>query len=67
MLSVLKIIYLRLRKKFSPASADDPRVLQLMSMWGQETRKRWPIGVVWFATYLIFLGTAYGTLSGAQI
>ena len=22
---------------------------------------RWPIGVVWFASYLLFLGTAYGT------
>ena len=32
-----------------------------MSMWGQEARERWPIGVVWFATYLVFLGTSYGT------
>ena len=24
-------------------------------------QERWPIGVVWFATYLVFLGTAYGT------
>ena len=32
-----------------------------MSMWGIETRERWPIGVIWFATYLIFLGTSYGT------
>ena len=32
-----------------------------MSMWGDEVRSRQPIGVVWFATYLVFLGTAYGT------
>ena len=24
-------------------------------------QERWPIGVVWFATYLVFLGTSYGT------
>ena len=49
------------KKKKNPASLDDPRVFQLMSMWGRETRERWPIGVIWFATYLIFLGTSYGT------
>ena len=43
------------------AETDDPRVLQLMDMWGPDTRGRWPIGVVWFATYLVFLGTSYGT------
>ena len=32
-----------------------------MGMWGAETRERWPIGVIWFATYLVFLGTACGT------
>ena len=32
-----------------------------MDMWGPNTRERWPIGVVWFATYLVFLGTSYGT------
>ena len=30
-------------------------------MWGPATQQRWPIGVVWFATYLVFLGTSYGT------
>ena len=30
-------------------------------MWGRDTTSRWPIGVVWFATYLVFLGTSYGT------
>lgn len=32
-----------------------------MSMWGNDTQIRWPIGVVWFASYLVFLGTSYGT------
>ena len=32
-----------------------------MSMWGDEVTGRWPVGVVWFATYLVFLGTSYGT------
>ena len=32
-----------------------------MSIWAPQTRKRWPVGVVWFATYLVFLGTSYGT------
>ena len=32
-----------------------------MSMWGQQTKERWPVGVIWFASYLVFLGTAYGT------
>ena len=30
-------------------------------MWGPYAKDHWPIGVVWFASYLIFLGTAYGT------
>ena len=30
-------------------------------MWGSSALARWPIGVVWFATYLVFLGTSYGT------
>ena len=30
-------------------------------MWGPLTLQRWPIGVVWFASYLVFLGTSYGT------
>ena len=40
---------------------DDPRIEQLMSMWGHGVHERWPIGVIWFATYLVFLGTSYGT------
>lgn len=32
-----------------------------MSMWGDEVTDRWPVGVVWFATYLVFLGTSQGT------
>ena len=32
-----------------------------MSIWGAGVQGRWPVGVVWFATYLIFLGTSYGT------
>ena len=41
---------------------DDPRIFSLMtSIWGPDTRARWPVGVVWFASYLVFLGTAYGT------
>ena len=42
---------------------DDPRVLDLMAIWGSYAKERWPIGVVWFASYLIFLGTSYGTKS----
>ena len=30
-------------------------------IWGYYARERWPVGVVWFATYLVFLGTSYGT------
>ena len=40
---------------------DDPRVPQLMRMWGRDAQERWPVGVVWFASYLVFLGTSYGT------
>ena len=32
-----------------------------MSIWGKEAEHRWPTGVIWFASYLIFLGTSYGT------
>ena len=40
---------------------DDPRIFSLMtSIWGPDTRASWPVGVVWFASYLVFLGTAYG-------
>ena len=46
---------------FQTSVLDDPRVLQLMSMWGHKTKERWPVGVIWFASYLVFLGTAYGT------
>ena len=34
-----------------------------MDMWGTDARQRWPVGVVWFATYLVFLGTSAGTKS----
>ena len=27
--------------------------MHLMDMWGEETRERWPIGVIWFATFLV--------------
>lgn len=37
---------------------DDPKVLQLMSML-----RDWPVGVIWLASYQVFLGTAYGTKS----
>ena len=40
---------------------DDPKIFQLMSLWGPRAQQRWPIGVVWFATYLVFLGASYGT------
>ena len=32
-----------------------------MSIWGKDARHRWPVGVVWFASFLLFLGTSYGT------
>ena len=32
-----------------------------MSIWGLRAQQRWPIWVVWFATFLVFLGTSYGT------
>ena len=37
-----------------------------MSMWGAQAQRRWPVGVVWFATYLVFLGTSYGTKATYQ-
>ena len=62
MLCVTEIINFTLYiYKKNPASADDPRIFQLMATWGRETKERWPIGIIWFATYLIFLGTSYGT------
>ena len=39
----------------------DPKIFELMSIWGTRARHRWPIGVRWFATFLVFLGTSYGT------
>ena len=41
--------------------SDDPRVFHLMSIWGAHAKLRWPVGVIWFASYLVFLGTSYGT------
>ena len=32
-----------------------------MSIWGPRARQRWLIGVRWFTTFLIFLGTSYET------
>ena len=26
--------------------SDDPRIPQLMSMWGRDTSTRWPVGVI---------------------
>ena len=52
---------IKIKNLFTHDISDDPRVFQLMPMWGPETAERWPIGVVWFATYLVFLGTSYGT------
>ena len=28
---------------------------------GEVAKHRWPVGVIWFASYLVFLGTSYGT------
>ena len=44
-----------------PLLLDDPKITQLMSIWGEDALHRWPVGVVWFATFLLFLGTSYGT------
>ena len=44
-----------------PGLTDDPKILDQMSQWGPATQQHWPIGVVWIATYLVFLGTSYGT------
>ena len=41
--------------------SEDPGVFHLMSIWGKEAEHRWPTGVIWFASFLIFLGTSYGT------
>lgn len=32
-----------------------------MKIWGPTARESWPVGVRWFASYLVFLGTAAGT------
>lgn len=32
-----------------------------MRIWGEDAEHRWPVGVIWFASYLVFLGTSYGT------
>ena len=32
-----------------------------MRLWGTYAERHWPVGVRWFATYLVFLGTSYGT------
>ena len=52
-----------LRSSFqtTPLCPDDPKIFQLMSIWGNDALERWPIGVVWYASYLVYLGTAYGT------
>ena len=44
-----------------PCHTEDPRVFHLMAIWGPDAVIRWPIGVVWLASYLVFLGTSYGT------
>ena len=36
-------------------------MFDLMSVWGTYAQQRWPVGVVWFASYLVFLGTSAGT------
>ena len=50
-----------LNKELTPCLPGDPKIFELMSIWGLRAQQRWPIGVVWFATYLVFLGTSYGT------
>ena len=32
-----------------------------MSIWGEDALTRQPVGVVWFASFLVFLGTSRGT------
>ena len=32
-----------------------------MSIWGEDALRRWPVGVVWFASFLVYLETSYGT------
>ena len=54
-----------LYRRYYPVT-EDPKIFHLMSLWGTQTQHRWPIGVVWFATYLVFLGTSYGTKSTYQ-
>ena len=42
---------------------DDPRVFELMRLWGTYAERRWPVSVRWFASYLVFLSTSWGTKS----
>ena len=44
-----------------PCFSGDPKIFELMSIWGPRAHHRWPIGVRWFATFLVFLGTSHGT------
>ena len=48
-------------RELIPCLPGDPKIFELMSIWGPRAQQRWPIGVVWFATFLVFLGTSYGT------
>ena len=50
-----------LAHELEPWFTGDPKIFELMSIWGTRARHRWPIGVRWFATFLVFLGTSYGT------
>lgn len=50
-----------LNHEFVPWFTEDPKIFELMSIWGPRARHRWPIGVRWFATFLVYLGTSYGT------
>ena len=53
-------IYLKFRLTLF---SDNPRVFDLMKIWGTYAKQRWPVGVIWFASYLVFLGTSAGTKS----
>ena len=32
-----------------------------MSILGDDVLSRWPVEVIWFASFLIYVGTSYGT------
>ena len=49
------------RCETSSMCTEDPKIIQLLSVCGADAMERWPIEVVWFASYLVYLGTAYGT------